>query len=499
MRENSSIRSASSENSNSSIAAAGAGIEALEKVARKLEPGSGDRTEIAGQAARYIDRFIDSLSSAKAFVNADCTDLRSLKMDGGIMQFSRLLDLLEKEVNHAGINSSSGANFAFIQSGGIWTSAVADLLAAATNRYAGVYFSSPGAVIIENQMIRWMSSIVGYPSSAHGNLSSGGSIANLIAIQTARDAFGINSKNVEKTAVYMTGHAHHCIHKALHTTGLDEAERRIIPMNSRFQMDVESLGNAMADDKKNGIRPFLVIASAGTTDTGAIDPLNDIAETCAEHEAWFHVDAAYGGFFVLLDDLKKKFKGIERSDSVVMDPHKSLFLPFGIGAVLFRDAGALLASNTQSAAYMQDAADSEEISPADSGPELTKHFRGLRMWLPLHLHGLDVFKANLEEKIMLSRYFYEEMKKLGFETGPDPELSISLFRYPAEDGDGFNRRLLELIRKDGRVFFSSTTIAGEFWIRCAVLSFRSHMREIELALDVIGEKLAMLKREDPVR
>ncbi len=467
----------------------------LEMIARGLEPDTGKRSEIAGLAFDYVNRFVDSLPSSRAYVDADCPDLRSLKIDDDIIPFTALLDLLKREVNRAGINSSSGANFAYIQSGGTWTSSVADMLAAATNRYAGVYFASPGAVIIENQMIRWMASVAGYPSSAHGNLTSGGSIANLIAIQTARDAFGINSKNVRKTAVYFTSHAHHCIHKALHTTGLDETIQRTVPMDSGFRMNVHALRDLLAADRKKGIRPFLVVASAGTTDTGSVDPLDQIAGLCSEYEAWFHVDAAYGGFFLLLDKMKNKFKGIEKSDSLVMDPHKGLFLPFGIGAVLFRNAGALLASNMQSAAYMQDVSGSDEISPADSGPELTKHFRGLRMWLPLHLHGVDVFKANLEEKLLLSRYFNEEIGKMGFETGPEPDLSISLFRFPSKDRNDFNRRLLDAIRSDGRVFFSSTTIDGEFWIRCAVLSFRSHLDEISLALRVISDKMNELRPE----
>jgi aromatic-L-amino-acid/L-tryptophan decarboxylase len=468
-------------------------IAELESVARRLEPGAAERNDIVAQSVGYVDNFIESLPDSKAFVNGDCSSLRSLKIGDGGKSFEQLLEILQSEVNHVGINSASGANFGYIQSGGIWASAIADMLAAATNRYAGVYFSSPGAVIIENQMIRWLSSLVGYPTTSHGNLGSGGSIANLIAIQTARDSFGINSTNVKDAVVYFTEQVHHCIHKALHITGLDGAMHRIISMNSRYQMDTEALRDTMARDKRDGLRPFLVVATAGTTDTGAIDPLDQIADLCSEHEAWFHIDAAYGGFFVLLNQLKEKFKGIERSDSLVMDPHKSMFLPFGLGVVLVKNGAALLASNSHEAPYMQDAYGYDEISPADSGPELTKHFRGLRMWLPLHLYGLDVFRANLEEKILLSRYFNEEIKKMGFETGPDPGLSISLFRFPANDRNDFNRRLLDSIRDDGRCFFSSTMIDGEFWIRCAVLNFRTHLRETQLALQVIGEKLRELK------
>jgi aromatic-L-amino-acid decarboxylase len=138
---------------------------------------------------------------------------------------------------------------------------------------------------------------------------------------------------------------------------------------------------------------------------------------------------------------------------------------------------------------MQDALGAGEISPADSGPELTRHFRGLRMWLPLHLHGVEPFRANLEEKALLCRYFFERIRRLGFETGPEPELSIVLFRYPHKDANEFNRRLLGAMQADGRCFFSSTEINGVFWIRCAVLNFRSHRAEIELALSLVGENL----------
>lgn len=468
-------------------------IAVLEKTARTLEPDPGERQKIIGEAAAYVDRFIDSLPTAKAFADGACENLKSLSVGDAGKTFGELVGILRDEVNRIGLNSSSGGCFAYIPGGGIWTSAIADMLAAATNRYAGVFAASPGAVMIENQMIRWLCSIIGYPSDAHGNLSSGGSIANLTAIQTARDSFGINSANVIKAVIYLTPHTHHCIHKALHTTGLDEAVRREVPINSVYQMRADALRRMMSKDREDGLRPFLVVATAGTTDTGAIDPLDAIADVCAEHKAWFHVDAAYGGFFILVDRLEAKFKGIERSDSVVVDPHKGLFLPFGTGVVLIKNSSALLKSYSHVAPYMQDALGYDEVSPADCGPELTKHFRGLRLWLPLHLHGLEVFRANLEEKFLLCRYFYKEIRRMGFETGPEPDLSVALFRYPASQRDEFNRKLLDAILTDGRCSFSSTEIEGEFWIRCAVLNFRSHLPEIKLSLKVIEETVHKLR------
>jgi len=460
-------------------------LNALELTARRLEPLPAERQRIASETLSYVDAFIESLPGEKAYAGGTCQGLRNVKVTESAKPFGEVFSYLRDEMNRVGINSSSGSCFGYIPGGGIWTSAIADFVAAATNRYAGVYFSSPGAVMIENQMVRWLCSLVGYPDGAHGNLTSGGSIANLTATQAARDAAGIDSTNVRKSVVYATAHVHHCIDKALHTTGLGEAVRRVVPMDSRYRMDPAALGKLLAGDRDSGLKPFLVIATAGTTDTGAVDPLDAVADHCEAHRAWFHVDAAYGGFFLLVDELRGLFKGIERSDSLVMDPHKGMFLPFGSGAVLLREGGKLTASYVHDAPYMQDALGFDEISPADAGPELSRHFRGLRMWLPLHIHGVAPFRANLEEKMLLCRHFVDGVRALGFETGPDPELSIGLFRYPHAAAGAFNRKLLEALQDDGR---------------CAVLNFRSHLAEIGLALDVVRkglEHLADTRHREP--
>jgi len=475
-------------------------LDALELTARRLEPLPAERSRIAAETVSYVDAFIESLPGEKAYAGGTCEGLRNVRVTESGKPFAEVFGYLRDEMNRVGINSSSGAGFGYIPGGGIWMSAVADFIAAATNRYAGVSFSSPGAVMIENQMIRWLCSIIGYPPGAHGNLTSGGSIANLTAIQAARDASGITASNAGKSVIYATAHVHHCIHKALHTTGLDEAVRRTVPTDPRYRMDPSALEQLIAADRDAGMRPFLVIATAGTTDTGAVDPLEPIADLCASHQAWFHVDAAYGGFFILVDELRGLFKGIERADSVVMDPHKGMFLPFGSGAALLKDGTKLTSSYVHDAPYMQDAIRYQEISPADAGPELSRHFRGLRMWLPLQVHGVAPFRANLEEKMLLCRQFVDGVRALGFETGPEPELSVAMFRYPGAEGNAFNRRLLEAIQEDGRSFFSSTEIDGTFWIRCAVLNFRSHIAEIRLALDVIGANLKNLldSRKSPL-
>ena len=467
-------------------------IASLEKISRTLEVASNQREAISGMSLEYVNSFIESLPDRKAYIKADCPQLKSMVVTEEGKPFETLLEIIQAEVDHAGINAASGGHLGYIPGGGLWMSSMGDMLAAVANRYAGIIFSGTGAVIMENHLIKWLASLAGYPATAHGNISSGGSIANLTAITTARDAFGIRSTNVTSSVIYHTAQAHHCIHKAFHITGLDEAVHRIVPMNDRCQMDADALEAIIKEDIQAGLKPFLVIASAGTTNTGSIDPLDRIADICEANNLWFHVDAAYGGFFLLVDEVKEKFKGIERSDSLVMDPHKGLFLPFGTGVVLVRDGKKLIASHAFEASYLVDTLGYDEVSPSDCGPELTKHFRGLRMWLPIHYHGLAPFRACLEEKLYLCRYFHQQIRQLGFETGPDPELSVTYFRYPEEDKNDFNKKLVEQLHKDGRIFLSSTILDGDVWIRCAILSFRTHLREVDLALNMIKENLQLI-------
>ncbi len=469
-------------------------IAALEQLARPLEPNRAGRDEILGASVAYVHEFLESLPEQSGYAQIECPELRALAVGEAGKPFGQMLDILASEVNRAGINPASGRHLGYIPNGGIWSASVADMLAAATNRNAGVFFSGQGAVVLENQVIKWLCEVFGYPDSAHGTLLSGGSVATLTALVAARDAHKIGSENVRRSVVYGTGQAHHCIQKALHIAGLGEAIFREISVDERFRMDVAWLETALLADKAAGLQPFLVVGTAGITNTGAIDPLDSIADLCHEHGAWFHVDAAYGGFFVLVESLREKFQGIERSDSLVVDPHKGLFLPYGLGVALVREGQRLVDSfGHQSSSYLVDAQGFGELSPSDCGPELTRHFRGLRLWLPLHLHGVAPFRACLEEKIWLCRYFHERIQALGFEVGPEPELSVTFYRWPAADPDAFNLCLVESLHRDGRVFFASTRLNGAVWLRCAVLSFRTHLREIELGLAMLTEHVARLE------
>lgn len=475
-------------------------IKELEQIALQLEPKADTRTTWNKAVQNYADDFLNQIKDLNAYDFT--TDHGKPLLQETLHEpksIHQLLDLIKTHVDRVGINPASGKHFGYIPGGGVFPSALGDYLAAVTNRYAGIFFANPGSVRIENQLLRWMCDLIGYPKTALGNLSSGGSIANLIAITTARDFHQIRARDVENAVIYLTHHVHHCVQKALRIAGLREAQIRYIPMDEEFRMNATILEQIVIEDKKNGLQPFLIVASLGTTDIGAIDPMDAIADIAATHHLWFHVDAAYGGFFALADidnpdgtTIKSQFKGIERSDSLTIDPHKGLFIAYGIGAVLIKNVQAQFDSHYYKANYMQDAIlDFDELSPADLSPELTKHFRGLRMWLPLQLFGIAPFKAALEEKILLARYFYEEVQKLGFEVGPYPDLSVVIYRYipPQDDANMFNKNLVEYVQKDGRVFVSSTTIDGVYWLRLAVSCFRSHLKEVDLYLGILKNYL----------
>jgi glutamate/tyrosine decarboxylase-like PLP-dependent enzyme len=474
-------------------------IEALESVARQLEPGRPERDRLRSPVIAHSESFYEGLDDALTYRVTDDKGAGLLEIpiaEEGI-GIEKALRIIGEHVDRAGLNPAAGGHLAYVPGGGLFASSLGDYLADVGNHYAGVFFATPGAVRMENLLVRWMARLVGYPEGALGTLSSGGSIANLTAIVTARDAMEVGGRRVHRSPVYLTQQVHHCVTKALRLAGLAEAPLRRVPMDERFRMRPDELARMIAADRAAGLRPWLVVASSGTTDTGAIDPVDEIAEVAEAAGVWLHVDAAYGGFFLLTGIGRSKIRGLECSDSVVMDPHKGLFLPYGTGALLVRQGELLARSQWYEANYLQDALDStEEVSPADLSPELTRHFRGLRMWLPLVLHGVAPFRAALEEKIQLCRYFYEELSGIpGMQRGPYPELSVALYRYVPRAGDAneFNARLIREVRRDGRVFLSSTTIDGTFWLRLAVLCFRTHRRHVDLALQVLREKIAEIE------
>jgi aromatic-L-amino-acid decarboxylase len=477
-------------------------IRRLEHEARPLDPGAEERALLRDKVVAYADAFMQDIDGRPAFVVSGGEDsvLYDSPISEGPTDPDEVLDLLDRGVIRSGVNVGSGGHLAYIPGSNLYASALADYLAGVTNRYSGLYFASPGAVRMERVLLRWIADLLGYPAASAGDLTSGGSIANLVGIVTAREAHGLEAKDFGRAVVYLSEQTHHAIDKALRVAGLKESVKRFIPLDGRHRMRPEALEKAVEGDAKVGLYPWLIAATAGTTDTGAVDPLANLADIAHRRGLWLHVDGAYGAPFALTEHGKSILRGIDRSDSVVLDPHKGLFLPFGSGAVLVREGRHLLDAHYYDASYLQDKealASSDEVSPADLSPELSRHFRALRLWLPLKLAGVAPFRAALEEKLLLARHFHERMRfEDGFEVGPLPDLSIVTFRYLPRRGDpdAFNRHLINAVQRDGRVFLSSTKIDGRFTLRMAILSLRTHLETIELAIEVLRDKAKHLER-----
>ena len=476
----------------------------LEKLSRPLEPTANERKSARRKVINYSEKFLREIETSKAYqvTRDEGKALLGSPIHETPARLDKIMGLLRDNVDFPGLNPASGGHLGYIPGGGLYYSALGDYLAAVFNRYAGAFSVGPGAVRMENMLIRWMAKVVGFPRTAVGNLTTGGSLANLMAVVTARDAMKISSANVKCTVIYLSRQAHHSVDKAIRIAGLHECIKRYIPLDAGYRLSAPALEKQIAEDERRRLNPFLVVATAGTTDVGAIDPLEDIGVICRKNKLWYHVDAAYGGFFMLTKEGKQKLRGIERADSLVIDPHKGLFLPYGLGVILVKDKQALNAAHYYQANYMQDTKTvSDEPSPSDLSPELTKHFRGLRLWLPLKLHGVKPFRACLEEKLLLAKYFYQEIAKLGFEVGVQPELSVVTYRYvPAKIArnskkvNEFNKELLEEIVNDGHIFISSTLLEGRYMLRFACLAFRTHLRTVDTFLKILRVKTHALEQ-----
>jgi len=464
-----------------------ADIERLREAASPLEPDSEGRRELGTMVLDHALGFLDQVEDAPSLRPA--SEAFAERLEPEFSEEGRgaatVLDYVGSCIERPGITTTSPRFMGYIPGGGLFHSALGDMLAAASNKYSGFAPAAPGAVRIENACTQWLAGVIGYPSESAGTLTSGGSMANLTAIVAAREARDPEGGG----AVYLTRFAHHCIDKALHIAGRAHSPRRLIATDDHYRMSVEALEQALEEDARQSIRPWLVVASAGTVDTGSVDSLADIADLCRRHGAWFHVDGAYGGLFALCDQGRKLLRGIEQADSVALDPHKTLFLPYGTGAALVRDGQQLLGAFSASAEYIRPFSETDVgPSPADLSPELTQHFRALRLWLPLQIAGVGAFRAAQAEKLALARYFHARLSEIdGFDPGPAPDLSVVAFRYLPKSGDAdeFNERLIRHVQQEGRVMLSGTRIDGRFYLRCAILCFRTHLEHVDEAIDAV--------------
>ncbi|MGH8911852.1 MAG: pyridoxal phosphate-dependent decarboxylase family protein, partial [Acidimicrobiia bacterium] len=379
-----------------------------------LEPDADQRRQMLEAAADFLDRFLTALPELPLW-GADLTDaemesLALLPREEG-RELSEILETVGI-ANRPGVLHPAAGHMAYIPNGGLFSGAVGAYLASGLNRYTGVTPAAPGLTQLESTVLEWLEELFEMPAeSAAGVLLSGGSMANFTALVAARTAR--LAEEFTSGTIYVTAHVHHSITKAARLAGFPERRVRIVPVDEELRMDTDALVGLIEDDTAAGLRPFLIVGSAGTTDAGTIDPLSDLATIAQDRGMWFHVDAAYGGFFQLTERGRKRLIGIGAADSITLDPHKGLSIPFGVGALLVRDRVALVDANGGKGAYMQDEAEREiaggTIDFSSLGPELTRPFRGLEVWLPLQLHGVAAFRAELDRMLDLADHAYRRL------------------------------------------------------------------------------------------
>jgi aromatic-L-amino-acid decarboxylase len=453
---------------------------------RPLEPVGADLRALLDGVTDWVVGYVDGLRERPV---SDFTDVPALLARPDLRRppgaagrpLAELLSTVDLAVSK-GLNPSHPGHMGFIPGSGVVSAAIADLIADVLNQYTGLAFPAPGMVALETTVMRWQADLFGLPDTAAGILTTGGSLATLSAVVTARET--LLPDDFRGGTLYVTSETHQCVAKAARLAGFRSDAVRVVPVGADLRMDPDALRAAVAADRAAGRRPFLLVANAGSTNTGIVDPLATLADLAADEGLWLHVDAAYGGFFQLTDRGRERLRGIERADSLVLDPHKSLFLPFGTGSLLVRDGDLLRRahSGADDGHYLQDIRDVSLPDFAAYGPELTRDNRGLRMWLPLHLHGVDAFRAALDEKLDLAEHVYAELSADPLLDVPlVPTLSTVAFRLRSGDTADLMRR----VNAEAEVFLSSTRIGDHHIGRVCVLNHRSDRDRVDRAVSAI--------------
>ncbi|MEZ0236073.1 MAG: aspartate aminotransferase family protein [Actinomycetota bacterium] len=459
-----------------------------------LDPAPAEMRAMGESALEYLIGFIHGLDDAPAEATEGAVELaRELRgvppERGG--DFEPLFDEAQRAIAHTFEYAGPGY-LAYIPGGGLYTAALADFLAQGVNRYVGLWQPSPAVVQIEENVTTWLCDVFDYPEGSQGLLLSGGSMANLSAMVTARHA-KLGEDFLDGT-YYVSEQAHASVTKAATIAGFSKRNLRIVPTDAELRMDPEALRALVGEDRAAGLRPFLVAPSAGTTNTGAIDPLDAIADIAADEGLWMHVDGAYGGFFQLTERGRAAFRGIERSDSVTLDPHKGMFLPYGTGGLVVRDGQELRDAHYEGAAYLQDLPPTGELpNYSEYSAELSRDWRGLRVWFPLRLHGVAAFREALEEKLDLAGVVAEALEAdPNVEVCWRPQLSTVAFRLADDADDERQAEFLRRINASKRVFLSSTRIHGRYVLRICIVSHRTHRDRIDECIEIVAKAAAEL-------
>jgi len=468
-----------------------------------LELSSAQFQELVDAATSRIGAFLDSLAHQPAWNDENAGDIaRSLGEalpETGIAA-DALLDRLFDEVLTVGVNAAGPNYLAYVPGGGVPHAAIANLIASTVNCYIGLWNGAPGLAQLEATVLRWFSDIVGYPVEAGGFFTSGGSLSIWSAIVTAR-CCKLSDEFLRGT-LYTSDQAHHAIIKAARMAGFPIENVRAIPVDAAFRIRIDRLCERIEQDRADGWQPFAIVGHAGTTNTGAVDDLSALADVAHANDLWLHHDASYGGFFMLTERGRALLRGIERADSITLDPHKSLFLPYGTGCLLVRNVEHLKQPHQIRGQYLTSApAHPEFIDFCDISPELTRNCRGLGAWLPIKLQGIEPFRRNLDEKLDLARYAADQLRELNsefddeLEIVADPQVTVVAFRLvrkglSLDELNHLNRDLRDRINSTRKVLLTPTLLNGQYVIRICVLCFRTHQDAIDSCLGEIRRAIS---------
>ena len=425
--------------------------------------------------------------------------------------FDTVLDHFRRVIVELSRHNGHPRMFGYVQAPGSALAAFADLLASTLNANLTAWRSAPAAVEVERLTIEWIKEILGYDKHAAGLFLSGGSIANMAALMAARRnkaPEALVSKGArllpQALRLYISEETHHSITKAAVLLGIGRDNVRLVRVDEQFRIRIDDLVARIREDLNAGHLPFCVVANAGTVMTGAFDSLEEIAEVARQFELWMHVDACYGGFAAMADSARPLFRGIAEADSVALDPHKWLYLPVDCGCLLYRDPETARATFAHQAEYTRVIAQQADEAFAfwDYGPELSRRFRALKVWMALQTTGVRRFSEAIEKNLACARHLEKLVRASDdFEMLALGELSIFCFRYipsryrslQAKAGsaeragierelDTLNERVLIELQRDGSSYLSNALINGRFALRGCVMNYRTTMNDMEILL-----------------
>jgi len=389
---------------------------------------------------------------------------------------NEILAQLKRDVLPNNLHVDHPRFFAFVPGPNNFVSAMADAIAAGFQVFNGTWFGGPAAAALELAVIRWLGRVCGLPKTARGLFVSGGSMANLTGLVAARNA--LLRDRIDKATVYFSDQTHSSVQRALHVIGFTREQMRKLPSDDNFRLSIQTLREAIAQDRAKGLLPFCIVANAGTTNTGAIDPLNELANLVAQEKMWLHIDGAFGAAAVLSDRGRALLKGIERADSLTLDPHKWLFQSFECGCVLVRDAALARSAFQIKADYLRDVyRETEEFNPCDYGVQLTRSFRALKVWLSLQTFGVAAFRDAIARGFELAEIAEHELRaRKGWEILSPAQMATVCFRFG--NNNELQTRLVDEIMNDGYALLTSTELRGAVALRLCTINPRTTEQDI---------------------